>query len=96
MIRHLPTFGIFGKGEYRLQPIFVEDMAKLAVEWASNDKNVIIDAIGPETYSYRDLVLTIMEILGKKRMITHINPGLGYWCGRLLGAFVGDVVITRE
>ena len=31
-LRHLPLFGLFGDGSYRLQPIYVDDLAGLAVE----------------------------------------------------------------
>ncbi len=31
MLRKLPLFGVFGNGRYRLQPIYVDDLAKLAV-----------------------------------------------------------------
>ena len=31
-LRHLPVFGVFGDGSYRLQPIFVEDFARLLEE----------------------------------------------------------------
>ena len=31
-LRRLPVFGVFGDGQYRLQPIYVDDLARLAVE----------------------------------------------------------------
>src|SRR5512140_2782944 len=31
-LRHLPAFGLFGDGSYRVQPIYVEDLAGLMVE----------------------------------------------------------------
>jgi len=58
-LRRLPVFGVFGNGNYRMQPIYVEDFAKLAVEQGASRENQIIDAIGPETFSYRELVRTI-------------------------------------
>ena len=30
-LRHLPVFGIYGHGRYRLQPIHVDDLAAAAV-----------------------------------------------------------------
>ena len=55
-LRRFPVFGVFGDGQYRLQPIYVDDLAKLAVEQGRRDANTIIDAIGPETFTYRELV----------------------------------------
>jgi uncharacterized protein YbjT (DUF2867 family) len=94
-LRHLPVFGVFGDGSYRLQPIYVDDLAKLAVEQGGDTANRIVDAIGPETFTYRELVRQIGEIIGKRRAILSVPPGLGYWSGWLVGKCVGDVLITR-
>lgn len=95
-LRHFPVFGVFGNGAYKLQPIHVDDLAALAVEMASGGKNKVINAIGPETFTYRELVETTRSTLGLKRLIINVPPTLGYWFCRGVGLFVRDVVITRE
>lgn len=95
-LRRLPVFGVFGDGNYRLQPIHVDDLAALAVEHGASDENVIVNAIGPETFTYRGLAETIGKIIGKPRRIVSVPPGLGYAAGWVMGKFVGDVMITRE
>jgi uncharacterized protein YbjT (DUF2867 family) len=95
-LRHLPIFGVFGDGNYRLQPIYVDDLAALAVEKGQQEANLILDAIGPETFTYRQLVKSIAEIIGKKRPIISLPPELGYWAGWLIGRLMGDVLITRD
>ena len=89
-------FGIFGDGQYKLQPIYVEDLAALAVQQGEKRDNVIIDAIGPETFSYRSLIKEVGFIIGKKRPIVFISPLVGYSLGWLLGKIVNDVMITRD
>ncbi len=96
MLRKLPVFGVFGDGSYRLQPIFVDDLAELAVEQGGKSENGIIDAIGPETFTYRELVETIGRIIGKPRPIISVRPSFGHAIGWLLGKIVGDVIITRN
>lgn len=96
MLRKFPIFGVFGDGSYRLQPIYVDDLAKLAVEQGSQTHNRVIDAIGPETFTYRELVKTIGKLIGKPRPIVSVPPILGYWVGRAIGWWVNDVTITRE
>jgi NADH dehydrogenase len=96
MLRKFPVFGVFGDGEYRVQPIYVDDLAKLAVEQGQWHENVIIDAIGPETFTYRELVAEIGRIIGKKRPLLSIPPALGYIVGSLVGRIVDDVIVTRE
>ncbi len=50
-LRRFPLFGVFGDGRYRIQPIYVDDLAELAVQWGEKRDNVIVDAIGPETFT---------------------------------------------
>ena len=94
-LRRFPVFGVFGDGEYRLQPIFVDDLAELAVTQGKERANRVIDAIGPETFTYRELVTAIADIIGKRRPILSLPPALGYAAGWLIGKCTGDVMITR-
>lgn len=95
-LRHLPVFGVFGSGEYKMQPIYVDDLAHLAARKAEGGVDEVLDAIGPETFTYRELVAKIGIAIGVKRPIISVPPGLGYWGSRLVGLFVRDVMITRE
>jgi NADH dehydrogenase len=97
MIRHFPVFGTFGNGAYRLQPIFVEDYATLSVKHGAATENKIVDAIGPETFTYCELVRSISQIvLGKARPVFAIPDELGYWVSKLVGLLKQDKLITRE
>ncbi len=95
LLRRLPVFGVFGDGEYRLQPIHVDDLARLAVEQADKTDNCIIDAIGPETFTYRELVERIGDTIGRPRPIISVPPPVGHLAAVLMGWFLGDVIITR-
>ena len=96
MLRRFPVVGVFGGGNYRLQPIYVDDLARLAVEQGACSDNTIINAIGPETFTYRELLRMIGTIIAKRRPILAIPPWLGYLCGLIIGRAMGDVVITRD
>ena len=95
-LRRFPLFGVFGDGQYRLQPIYVDDFAALAVQHGGESGNPVIDAIGPETFTYRDLVRQIGRIIGTPRPIISLPPAIGYLVGRIVGRLLGDVMITRE
>ena len=95
-LRHLPIFGLFGDGLYKIQPIYVDDLASLAVEQATSRTNTIINAIGPETFTYRHMVETIGELIGRRRPIVSVPPFLGYLAGKMIGLLMNDVMITRE
>ncbi|MDR1171770.1 MAG: hypothetical protein LBL24_04875, partial [Bacteroidales bacterium] len=97
MIRKFPVFGTFGDGSYKLQPIFVEDYAALAVKHGGETTNLIVDATGPETFTYRELVKTISRIiLGKERPVFAMPDELGYWVSKLVGWVMKDNLATRE
>ncbi|MBM4063078.1 MAG: NAD-dependent epimerase/dehydratase family protein [Planctomycetes bacterium] len=96
VLRHLPLFGVFGDGGYALRPLFVDDMAALMAAQAQRTGNSTVDAVGPERFTYLELVRALRAILGVRRPIVRVPPWLGHAAGRLLNPFVGDVVITRE
>jgi len=96
MLRRLPVLGVFGKGDYRLQPIHVDDLAELAVREGGRRENTVINAIGPETFVYRELLETIGRIIGKKRWIVSVPPWAGYLAAGMIGRLMGDVVVTRD
>jgi uncharacterized protein YbjT (DUF2867 family) len=95
-LRHLPVFGVFGEGNYRIQPIYVDDLAELAVVHGEGHENMIVNAIGPETFTFRELVTSIGRIIGKERPVISFSPRLAYWATRVIGLFVGDVFLTWE
>ncbi len=95
-LRRLPVYGVFGDGNYRLQPIYVDDLAAAAVAQAAQSADEIVEAIGPETFTYRELIQMIAGKLGLQRAVIGVPPAVGYWVCRLIGAMVRDVVITRE
>jgi uncharacterized protein YbjT (DUF2867 family) len=96
VLRRFPVFGVFGDGKDRLQPIFVDDLARLAVDQGQKSENTLVDAIGPETFTYRGLVETLGRIIGKPRPILSVSPSLGYVASWLIGKWMGDVFVTRD
>ncbi len=95
-LRRFPFFTLFGDGRYCLQPIYVDDLAKAAVEQGRGRTDETIDAVGPETFVYRDLVRTIGAVIGKQRPMIPLPPPVGLVAGWIIGKFVGDVMITRD
>jgi NADH dehydrogenase len=96
LLRRFPVFAIPGRGDYRIQPVHVDDLAKLCVELGDRSDDVVVDAVGPETYRYRDLVRLIRSVTASRSLIVHLPPALALHLGRLLGRLEGDVLITRD
>jgi uncharacterized protein YbjT (DUF2867 family) len=95
-IRKFPIVPIFGSGKYKVQPVFVEDLAKLAVEASTPDGSGTMDAIGPETYTYKAFLQLIARELNRKVAFIHIPPSAGILLGKMIGLFVRDVVLTQD
>ena len=96
LLRKFPIFAVFGSGEYRLQPVFVEDVAEIAVDAAREDDNMVIDAVAPDIYTFDELVRLIASKIHSKARIVHFRPGHAFFLSRLVGYMVGDVVLTRD
>ncbi|MBI4187146.1 MAG: NAD(P)H-binding protein [Chloroflexi bacterium] len=96
LLRTFPLFPVFGSGGYPLQPVFVEDMAALAVSVGQKEENVLMDAVGPEAYTFDGLVRLIASRINSRARIVHLSPGLAFILARLLGYAVKDLVITRD
>ena len=95
-LRRLPFFGTFGDGSYTLRPLHVDDMATLMINAASESESQTIDAVGPESYTYRELVELIGSIVGISKPIIPVPPTFAYLVSKLVNLAVSDVVITRQ
>lgn len=96
VLRTFPVYGLFGEGGYGIQPIHVEDFAELAIAAGSQTENVTVDAIGPESFTFRELVETLGIILDCPRPMLSLPPWLGLCAGKIIGLLAKDVVVTRE
>lgn len=95
-VRRSPVFAVPGDGAYGVRPIFIEDMADLAVREGAGTEDTVLDAVGPETYRFDELVALIARSLGRRVRLLHVPPGLALALTRAAGWWVGDVVLTRE
>jgi NADH dehydrogenase len=96
LLRRFPLFAIPGDGEYGLQPIFIEDLAAFAVETGHSRENMVVDAVGPETYTYKELVQLVREAIQSRSRVFCAPPSLVWLASRLVGFLVHDVLLNRE
>jgi uncharacterized protein YbjT (DUF2867 family) len=96
MVRHLPVFAIAGDGGYRIQPVMVGDVARLAVEAGAGTDDATIDAAGPDVFTFEELVRLIAAEVGGRARIVHLPARLVSAGAALLGPLVGDVVLTGD
>lgn len=95
-VRHLPLFGIPGDGRYGLRPIYVEDMAHLLADAVETNGNSVLDAVGPESFSFEELVRLIARQIASSARVVHVPRFLAYLGTLLTGWIVRDVVLTWQ
>jgi NADH dehydrogenase len=95
LLRHLPVMGIPGRGEYRLQPVAGEDVADIATWAAEQADNLTVDAAGPETMFYSEMVESIAIAVGRHPRFLYISPRMAVLATRALGLAVNDVMLNE-
>jgi len=96
LLRRFPFFVIPGSGKYLLQPIYVEDMADLAVQTGGSGENLILDAVGPDIFTFEEMVKLIGRKLNSRAMLIHLPPRIALFFSILVGYLLQDVVLTRD
>lgn len=96
ILRRLPLFVVPGSGEYRLQPVYVEDLAGLCVGLGERRDDVVVDAVGPETFTFEELVLLVRDAIGSQARLVHAPAAVAFALGSVIGRAVGDVLVTRD
>jgi uncharacterized protein YbjT (DUF2867 family) len=96
LLRRFPFFLLPGNGSYKLQPVHVDDVAMLAVEAIYSRDDYIIDAVGPDIFTFKEMVQLIGKKIGAKRALIPFPPRLALWAAQFISLFVKDVVLTPE
>jgi len=96
LLRRFPFFALPGDGSYKLQPVHVEDVAELAVQGVYRTDSYIIDAVGPDIFTFKEMVQLIGEKIGAKRSLLSVPPRLALLAAQFLSLFVNDVILTPE
>lgn len=96
LLRRFPLFAVAGDGRYEIQPVHIEDHARLMVEAAGRSVNETFDSAGPEAFAFDDFVRVVARGIGRRVRIVHVPPAALMTASRLIGRFVRDVVLNRE
>jgi len=96
LLRRFPFFALPGDGNYRLQPIFVDDLAELAVDAGARTENLLWDAVGPDIFTFEKMVQLIGSEIGCRRLLIHAPVGLSLAASKLISLFVGDIILAKD
>jgi uncharacterized protein YbjT (DUF2867 family) len=96
ILRRTPVFAVPGSGAYPVQPVHVEDVAGICTDAARPGVDRVIDAAGPETMAFDELVALIRGATGSHARIVHVPAPVMGLAARALGLLVRDVVLTPD
>jgi NADH dehydrogenase len=96
ILRRMPIFVVPGDGRYPVQPVHIDDLAHICLRAAHGGPDETIDAAGPDTMPFEDLVRAVGRALGRRTPIAHASPGVMVALARALGFVVRDVVLTGD
>jgi nucleoside-diphosphate-sugar epimerase len=96
LLRRLPVFAIGGRGRYRIRPIHVDDLAELCIEVAARADDCIVDAVGPDRPTFRELVEAIRAVTGSRARIVHVPGSLLTPIAAVLNLVLHDVLLTSD
>jgi len=95
-LRRSPVFPIAGDGGYRVQPVSIEDVATICVDAGERADDVVLDAAGPETFTYQELVRAVADAVGSRSRIVRCPRRVVLASARVIGAARRDVVLTSD
>jgi hypothetical protein len=96
LLRRFPVFAVPGSGQQRLQPVYVDDVAAISVEVGQESANRVLDAAGPEIFTFEEMVRLIRDAVGSRALLFRTPQRVAFGVSRLVGLLVRDVVVTGE
>lgn len=94
LLRHLPVFAIGGLGGYRLRPIHVDDLGALCAGLGGRTDDVVVDAVGPEAPTFRQLVGEIRTAVGSRAVLVPVPGAAIGLLAKALGIMLRDTLLT--
>jgi len=96
--RRMPVFPVPGDGGYRVQPVHIDDLARLCTGAGTAPAPIdeTLDAAGPETMRFRDLVAAVAAAVGARAPVVSVPPPVMRLAAAALGRLLSDVVLTGE
>ncbi len=94
-VRRLPFVLVPSGGEYPLQPVLIDDVARIVADQVESRACVSVDAAGGDRYAFRDYVRLVATAVGRRPRVVTAPPSLMLGLLHMAGAGLGDVVLTR-
>ena len=95
-LRRFPFFPVCGRGNYTVQPVYIEDLAAQAVEVGAQSGSSVADVAGPDIFSFNALLRLLASSMDIRSRLLHTPPSIGLALTRLVGLLMHDMALTRD
>jgi NADH dehydrogenase len=96
LLRHLPMFAVGGRGSYRIRGIHIEDLARLCIQLGARTDNVTVDAVGPQSLTFRELVDAVRAAVSSHALVVPIPGPALTGLSRALSVALRDTLLTAD
>lgn len=96
LLRHLPVVAIGGDGGYRIRGIHIDDLARLCADLGAGADVEVVDAVGPETVTFRELIDCIRRAVGSRALVVPVPGRMLPALTALVGLLVRDRLLTAD
>lgn len=96
LMRRSPLTLVGGRGDYRIRGIHIDDLATLMADLGENNTDTTLDAVGPESLTFIDLLHHIRTSIDSNTLVLPIPGALFPAITWTLGGALRDTLLTRE
>jgi len=95
-LRRFPLFAMPGRGDYRVQPVTLDDVGAIVADACEGPAGEILDAAGPEVMTFEELVREVAAAVGRRARIVHFPAWLSLALIKVVGWFKGEIILARQ
>ena len=96
LLRRVPVFAVGGRGDYRVRGIHIDDLARLCVKLGAGRETVTVDAVGPQSLTFRALVDAVRAAVGSRALVVNVPGPVVLALSRALGTALRDTLLTAD
>ena len=88
LLSRLPIMPLYYKGQTKFNPIHVSDLVDIIIEIIESKYNKLtLECIGPEQFTFKEIILNLLDSIGKKRLLIPLPNQIAAFSAKLLQLF---------
>ena len=85
LLSRLPIMPLYYKGQTKFNPIHVSDLVDIIIEIIDSKYNKLtLECIGPEQFTFKEIILNLLDSIGKKRLLIPLPNQIAAFSAKLL------------